>query len=680
MPPKTIKKTSSVKRKPPRRARTADTTSRSSPVPSAEEELFAKAFRLSPHPIGITELETGRCLEVNDACLEIFGFRRDEVVAQTTFLLGIWPDPQERVRLIDRLTAEGKVRNLEVSMRTKDGALRRFLISTDLITLKGKRCLLTIGNDITERKQAEEELRRLNETLEQRIMNRTAELKETNERLQAEITERKQAEAVLRRSEEQFRTVVESTPNGILLVDGGGRIVLVNGQIERQFGYCREELIGHPVERLLPERFRRGHAGLREAYQEAPEARAMGRGRDLYGLRKDGSELSLEIGLSPIETISGAMVLASVVDITVRKENETALRKSDERFRTFLNNASNVAFMKACDGRYLYVNRRFEEAFQREQKQIVGKTDAELFSREQAELFQSHDRCVLEAGEAVEFEETSLYADGLHTNIVVKFPVRDGSGQIYAIGGIVTDITDRKMSELALQQNQLVLQEKREELQRLTDKLFMTQDSERQRIARDLHDDFSQRLAALVLDVASLQRSPLLSELIGKALEPVREELTQLSDDLHNLAYRLHPPLLQHAGLQATIEDYIHKTIERTGLYIILTVKNLPGVIPLDWSICLFRVFQESLQNIVKHAKASEVLVGLSGSSKGVGLSVTDNGKGFDARDKSGHQKGMGLFSMKERLRLVNGLLNIHSRPADGTKVCAWIPFQGKTP
>ena len=184
-----------------------------------------------------------------------------------------------------------------------------------------------------------------------------------------------------------------------------------------------------------------------------------------------------------------------------------------------------------------------------------------------------------------------------------------------------------------------------------------------------------------MLDVASLQRQPpLLPELIGKALEPFRAEWTQLSDDLHNLAYRLHPPLLRHAGLQAAIEDYIHKAIERSGLRITLKVNNLPGVVPLEWSTCLFRVFQESLQNVVKHAKATEVSVKLSGSSKGIGLSVIDNGKGFDVRNKSGHQKGLGLISMQERLRLLNGFLNIHSRPADGTKVCAWIPSREKKP
>ncbi|MBX3303560.1 MAG: PAS domain S-box protein, partial [Nitrospira sp.] len=140
---------------------------------SARGDSFAEAFRLSPHPIGIIELETGRCLEINDACLEIFGFRRDEVIGKTTLMLGIWPDPLDRARLIDRLRSQKAARNLEVSMRMKNGELRQFLISTNLITLKGKACVLTIGNDITERKQAEEALRRFNETLEQQVAERT---------------------------------------------------------------------------------------------------------------------------------------------------------------------------------------------------------------------------------------------------------------------------------------------------------------------------------------------------------------------------------------------------------------------------------------------------------------------------------------------------------------------------
>jgi signal transduction histidine kinase len=242
--------------------------------------------------------------------------------------------------------------------------------------------------------------------------------------------------------------------------------------------------------------------------------------------------------------------------------------------------------------------------------------------------------------------------------------------------GISEEITDRKRSEEELRQSQKELRQHRAQLQDLTSKLIKAQESERQRMARDLHDDFSQRMAALLLDVASLeQQPPLLPELIGKALEPVREQLERLSDDLHNLAYKLHPSLLHHAGLQPAVEDHIRDVTKRTGLSVSLKANRVPGSLPMDHSTCLFRVLQESLQNVVKHACATEATVRLSGSSKGVGLSVTDNGKGFDARDKSTHHEGLGLTSMRERLRLLNGFLRVYSRPAEGTKICAWIPF-----
>lgn len=485
--------------------------------------------------MGVTELETGRCLDINDACLDLFGFRRDEVIGQAALLLGILPDPQDRARLIERLTSERSVRNLEVPMRVKHGGLRHFLISADVVMLGKTRCLLMIGNDITERKRVEKALRSAQEELERRVRERTGELERAN----------------------------------------------------------------------------------------------------------------------------------------------AALLESEERFRTFLDHAPNLAFIKTTDGRYLYANRRFEEVFRLDQHRIEGKTDADLFPRGQADQFRAHDLTVLEAGTAMEFEEVAFYGDGLHTNIVVKFPMRDRLGHIYATGGIVTDITDRKNSEDELRQSQEELRQHRAQLQDLTSKLIKAQEDERQRIARELHDDFSQRMAALVFDVASLeQQPPLLPESIGKALKPVREQLERLSDDLHNLAYKLHPSLLQHAGLQPAVEDQIREVTKRTGLSVLLKANRVPGSLPMDHSTCLFRVLQESLQNVARHACATEVTVRLSGSSNGVGLSVTDNGKGFDASDKSAHHKGLGLTSMRERLRLLNGFLRVHSRPAEGTKICAWIPVK----
>lgn len=127
---------------------------------SASEERFSKAFRSSPYPIGITDLETGVCLDINDAALSAFGYRREEVIGQTTSVLGIWAHPKERKQFIERIKSHGNIRNLEIPLNTKQGEVRRFLASTEVIVLNGKQCLVTIGTDITEQKRAEEALRR----------------------------------------------------------------------------------------------------------------------------------------------------------------------------------------------------------------------------------------------------------------------------------------------------------------------------------------------------------------------------------------------------------------------------------------------------------------------------------------------------------------------------------------
>jgi two-component system, sensor histidine kinase PdtaS len=142
-----------------------------------------------------------------------------------------------------------------------------------------------------------------------------------------------QAEQALRKSEERFRHVVESAPNAMVMINRAGVIEMVNAQAERVFGYARAELLGQSVEMLVPERFRGRHPGMRGSFFADPRSRPMGAGRDLYALRKDGSEFPVEIGLNPIETDEGTMVLSAIVDISDRKQKEErivqALKEKD---------------------------------------------------------------------------------------------------------------------------------------------------------------------------------------------------------------------------------------------------------------------------------------------------------------------------------------------------------------
>ena len=169
-----------------------------------------------------------------------------------------------------------------------------------------------------------------------------------------------------KRLEERFRQVVESAPNAIVMIGSTGRIEMVNAQTERVFGYSRDELLGKPVEMLVPGRYRPNHPGLRTSFFANPVSRPMGAGRDLYGLRKDGNEFPVEIGLNPIATEDGTLVLSAIVDISARKRLE-------ERFRQVVESAPNAIVMIGSTGRIEMVNAQTERVFGYSRDELLGK-------------------------------------------------------------------------------------------------------------------------------------------------------------------------------------------------------------------------------------------------------------------------------------------------------------------
>ena len=185
-----------------------------------------------------------------------------------------------------------------------------------------------------------------------------------------------------KRLEERFRQVVESAPNAMVMISRRGNIEMVNAQAERVFGYARKEMLGQSIEMLVPERFRANHPNLRGAFFHNPESRPMGAGRDLYGLKKDGSEFPIEIGLNPIETDEGTMVLSAIVDISSRKRLE-------ERFRQVVESAPNAMVMISQRGIIEMVNAQAERVFGYARKEMLGQSIEmlvpERFRRESSE-------------------------------------------------------------------------------------------------------------------------------------------------------------------------------------------------------------------------------------------------------------------------------------------------------
>lgn len=238
-----------------------------------------------------------------------------------------------------------------------------------------------------------------------------------------------------------------------------------------------------------------------------------------------------------------------------------------------------------------------------------------------------------------------------------------GAGQGARMLGAAVDITERRRAE--------------EEARDLSRRLISAQEVERARLARELHDDITQRLARLAIDIASCEHgtSGVVPEETARL---VREGLVRLSDDVHALSYRLHPSVLEDLGLAAALKAETERFTRQEGLPVGLRLREIPDDIPHDVALCLFRVAQEALRNAARHARAGRVEVEVRPLDGGLQLAVCDNGCGFHPsleRDRP----SLGLASMRERVGLLGGEVEIDSAPGSGTTVLAWVPLAPKT-
>jgi signal transduction histidine kinase len=222
------------------------------------------------------------------------------------------------------------------------------------------------------------------------------------------------------------------------------------------------------------------------------------------------------------------------------------------------------------------------------------------------------------------------------------------------------------------------LHESQGELRLLAGKLLSAHEEERSALARELHDDLSQRLAALAIETAMLEvdcRSA--PEPARKRLRDVKDRLVEVSTDVHNISRRLHPAILRDLGLSDAIQSECLRFSEREGIQVEFLGQDVPNL-PSEVAICLYRIAQEGLRNIAKHAKAEEAHVTLLGEGAAVVLSIRDSGAGFDVASARS-SGGVGLASMRERAWLVRGDIAVRSRPGQGTTIDVRVPLDTET-
>jgi PAS domain S-box-containing protein len=255
----------------------------------------------------------------------------------------------------------------------------------------------------------------------------------------------------------------------------------------------------------------------------------------------------------------------------------------------------------------------------------------------------------------------------------VPVPTGDGRGDQLRIA--FKDITRRKEAEDALRRQQAELEASRTQLRDLAGKLFTAQEEERRRIACELHDDHCQRLTAAILEANTLAKALRTAQpALVPRLESMRKKLGDLLEDFRHLAHDLHPRNLDTVTLASSMRSHVKEMADYAGLRIEFEEEDVPGRLPMPVIVCLYRLLQESLANIHKHARATHVRVRLSGGADRLTLSVADDGTGFDPGRPAEGRKGIGLTSMHERVRPLGGTVAIESRPGEGTTITVTIP------
>ena len=493
-----------------------------------------------------------------------------------------------------------------------------------------------------------------------------------------EIAQRRSAEKALRESEVRYRSLYHNTPAMLHSIDTDGRIVSVSHYWAEVMGYDANEVVGRPLtdfftdaskiyaeETVFPAFFKAGYC------KDIP----------YQFVRKNGTVIDVLLSaIAELDTTQRLKrTLAVSIDVTERNRAEAALREAKEelsrysrdlerqvRKRTLeisniLKYTPDMIYMKDADRRYILINSRFEHLVGMDNKAVRGKTDAEILPESVARQFGEHEKEVLRSGRPIQVEERIPHEDGKHIFLAVKFPIYDSRGQITGLGSISTDITAEKKAQ--------------ERLRRLSGSILQSQETERSAIARELHDELGQVLTALRMDTVWMHDRLKESDAPASARAlTMRQHIDKNIEDVRNMAIRLRPGVLDDLGLVDALEWYATDFERRTQITCVFEHDSVHAINDTV-ATAAYRIVQEALTNVARHADAAHVEVNIGRNGDDLLISVVDDGQGFNPAALKEYE-GLGLAGMRERAGLAGGVLEVESSPETGTRIRLRVPVE----
>jgi PAS domain S-box-containing protein len=559
----------------------------------------------------------------NKGATDMYGFSRDEAIGRVSHDLFCteFPEPMESIK--EKLLREGQWAG-ELKHTCADGTKKT--VSTRWVADRDAsgniRSVLESNRDITEANRAREEQNRL-------------------------------------------AAIVESSDDAIVSKGLDGIITSWNRAAERVFGYTANEAIGRHITLIIP-------ADRKEEENEILARIGRGERIDHFQTvrqRKDGTLFDVSVTISPVRDSAGRVTGASKVarDITAQKRAEQALRESEQRYQVVTDASPVMIWMAGTDKLCFYFNKGWLDFVGHPLEHEVGNGWTENIHPD------DFDRCLevytsnFDARRPFEIEYRLRHHSGQYRWILDRGLPRhapDGAFEGY-VGGCL-DINERKEAA----ENIRIADESL--------RLLKVQDDERRRIARELHDSAGQTLTVLGLGLAQLvQKAEMIAPELAKEGKAIEGVVQQLHREIRTTSYLLHPPLLDEAGIKSALSWYVQGVAERSGIAIDFKISEDFGRLPADLELTIFRIVQECLTNIHRHAESKTACIRVTREKTYVGIEVRDEGKGIAPRRLAEIQtqgSGVGIGGIRERLRRFGGQMKIES-DGSGTAVSAIIPI-----